>query len=300
MPEPQRAKVFARAERKFDLMQELGADLLLVCSNVSPDALGGIDRAAADFHELGERAAERGMRVGFEALAWGRHVNDYRDAWEVVRRADHPAVGLVLDSFHILVRGHRPRRDPLDPAGQASSWCRWPTRRCWTWITSPGAGTTAACRGRATCRSTTSWQALQATGFDGLLSLEIFNDRFRAGSARSVAVDGQRSLICHAGRAARGAPARRSPALPALPPRAPCRWRRVRRVRHGRERRSRLRDSCCAGLGFARAGAAPLQGGDALAAGRHQHRREQRQGGLRAFLQHHARHLGVRHRAAGR
>jgi sugar phosphate isomerase/epimerase len=61
--------------------------------------------AAADFHELAERAAKRGLRVAFEALAWGRHINDYRDAWEVVRRADHPSIGLVLDTFHILVRG---------------------------------------------------------------------------------------------------------------------------------------------------------------------------------------------------
>jgi hypothetical protein len=38
-------------------MQELGTDLMLVCSSVSPVALGGIDRAAADFRELGERAA---------------------------------------------------------------------------------------------------------------------------------------------------------------------------------------------------------------------------------------------------
>jgi len=105
MPEPQRAKVFSRAERKIDVMQELGCDLLLVCSNVSPDAIGGIDRAAADFHELGERAAKRDLRVAFEALAWGRHVNDYRDAWEVVRRTDHPSIGLVLDTFHILARG---------------------------------------------------------------------------------------------------------------------------------------------------------------------------------------------------
>ena len=89
MPEPQRTRTFDRAERKFDLMQELGCDLLMVCSNVSPESLGGIDRAAADFRALGERAAKRGLRVGFEALAWGRHINDYRDAWEVVRRADH-------------------------------------------------------------------------------------------------------------------------------------------------------------------------------------------------------------------
>src|SRR4051795_4512032 len=102
MPDPQRAKVFARAERKFDTMQELGCDFLMVCSNVSPESLGGIDRAAADFRELGERAAGRGMRVAYEALAWGRHVNDYRDAWEIVRRADHKSIGIILDSFHAL------------------------------------------------------------------------------------------------------------------------------------------------------------------------------------------------------
>ena len=102
MPEPQRARNFTRVERKFDLMQELGTDLLLICSNVSPASLGGIDRAAADFRALGELAAARGLRVGFEALAWGRHVNDYRDAWEIVRRADHKSIGVILDSFHAL------------------------------------------------------------------------------------------------------------------------------------------------------------------------------------------------------
>src|ERR1700732_5337501 len=102
MPEPQRARGFARVERKFDLMQELQTDLLLICSSVSPASLGGIDRAADDFRELGELAARRGLRVGFEALAWGRDVNDYRDAWEIVRRADHQSIGIILDSFHAL------------------------------------------------------------------------------------------------------------------------------------------------------------------------------------------------------
>ncbi len=105
MPGSDRARALDRAERKFDLMGELGTDLMLVCSNVSPAALGGIDRAAGDFRELGDRAARRGLRVAYEALAWGRHVGDHRDAWEIVRRADHPAVGLALDSFHTLARG---------------------------------------------------------------------------------------------------------------------------------------------------------------------------------------------------
>ena len=71
MPEPQRGRTFDRAERKFDLMQELRTDLMLVCSNVSPASLGGIDRAAADFRELGERAAARGLRVGYRGARLG-------------------------------------------------------------------------------------------------------------------------------------------------------------------------------------------------------------------------------------
>src|SRR6185312_1688084 len=104
LPEPLRSRAFERARRKFEVMKELGTDLMLICSNVSPEALGGVDRAAADLRELGEVAAPMGIRVGYEALAWGRHVNDHRDAWEIVRRADHPNVGLILDSFHTLVR----------------------------------------------------------------------------------------------------------------------------------------------------------------------------------------------------
>lgn len=194
MPDAQRARTFDRAERKFDVMQQLDCDLLMVCSNVSPESVAGIDRAAADFRELGERAAKRGMRVGFEALAWGRHINDYRDSWEVVRRADHPAVGLVLDTFHIYSRktdispirsipGDRIFLVQLADAPwldmDVLSWSRH--FRCF-----PGQGDFPL---------VDFMQALQTTGYDGQLSLEIFNDQFRAGSPRSVAIDGQRSLV---------------------------------------------------------------------------------------------------------
>lgn len=194
MPADKRQRTFDRAERKFDLLQELGTDMLFVCSSVAPDAQGGIDRLAADFRELGERAARRGLRVGYEALAWGRHINDYRDSWEVVRRADHPAVGTVLDTFHIFARSldlNPVRAIPGDriflvqiadaPRMQMDylSWGRH-------WRCLPGQGEFDL---------VAFMDALATTGYDGYLSLEIFNDRFRAGSARSVALDGRRSLI---------------------------------------------------------------------------------------------------------
>jgi 4-hydroxyphenylpyruvate dioxygenase len=194
MPEPQRTRNFARVERKFDLMQELKTDLLLVCSNISPSSVGGIDRAAADFRELGERAASRGLRVGYEALAWGRHVNDYRDAWEIVRRADHRSIGVILDSFHTLAPSFPVSAIQSIPADKiflvqladapklgldVLSWSRH--FRCF-----PGQGDLPVAA---------FMEAVQATGYSGPLSLEIFNDQFRSGSAVRTATDGLRSLI---------------------------------------------------------------------------------------------------------
>jgi 4-hydroxyphenylpyruvate dioxygenase len=48
--------------------------------------------------------------------------------------------------------------------------------------------------------------AVAATGYDGYLSLEIFNDQFRGGSPKSIARDGQRSLIYLIDRMARETP----------------------------------------------------------------------------------------------
>ena len=110
MPADRFAASLRRAERKFDVMERLGADTMLVCSNVSPDAIGDDALAAEHLHALAERAAARGMMIAYEALAWGRHVREYQHSWEIVRAAGHPALGVCLDSFHILSRGS-------DPAG---------------------------------------------------------------------------------------------------------------------------------------------------------------------------------------
>ncbi|HYJ40800.1 MAG TPA: TIM barrel protein, partial [Steroidobacteraceae bacterium] len=193
MPAAERARVFDRAERKFDVLQELGTDLMLVSSNVSPAALADRGRIVDDFRELGERAAARGLRVAFEALAWGRHVRDHRDAWDIVRQADHAAVGLALDAFSSLAPGI-----PIDSLGAIRreklfhvqiadapkltmdplSWSRH--FRCM-----PGQGDLPL---------VDYVGALRRIGYDGVLSLEIFNDRFRAGSTTEVALDGMRSL----------------------------------------------------------------------------------------------------------
>jgi 4-hydroxyphenylpyruvate dioxygenase len=217
LPVPQRSQAFDRAERKFDLMEELGAPLVLVCSSVAPAAMGGIDRAAADFRELGERAARRGLKVGYEALAWGRHVNDHRDAWEIVRRADHANVGLILDSFHSLSRridSSTIRAIPGDkifivqladaPALDMDLlyWSRH-------FRNMPGEGDLPV---------VDFARAVAATGYNGPLSLEIFNDQFRSGSPRAIALDGHRSLTFLMDQVREAEP-EVAPQVPPLPPR---------------------------------------------------------------------------------
>ena len=195
LPEgPLRQRAFSRARHKFDLMCELGTDLMLICSSVHPEGLGGIDRCANDFQELGDIAKSYGVRVGYEALAWGRFINDHRDAWEVVRRANHENVGLILDSFHTLGRKIDPdsiRTIPADkiffvqladaPAIDMDLlyWSRH-------FRNMPGEGDLDL---------PAFMDALYATGYDGPLSLEIFNDEFRRSDAEMVARDGHRSLI---------------------------------------------------------------------------------------------------------
>jgi 3-dehydroshikimate dehydratase len=185
---------FARAEAKLALMQELGAELLLVCSNVSDAARPDDALAAAQLGELAERAQARGLRVAYEALAWGRHVNTYEHAWRIVERAGHPALGTCLDSFHVLSRGSDPagiRDIPgeklfflqlADAPRLAMDVLQWSRHhRCF-----PGQGgfDLAAFVGH-----------VLAAGYEGPLSLEVFNDLFRAADPHRMAVDAMRSLL---------------------------------------------------------------------------------------------------------
>jgi len=212
VPEAQLHDNLRRAEHKFEVMQRLGANLILVCSNVSAAAIDDDDLAAAQLRRLAEHAAEHGIRIAYEALAWGRHVHDYDHAWRIVAAADHPALGTCLDSFHILSRG-------ADPAGiraipgekifylqvadapqlvmEVLQWSRH--YRCF-----PGQGGFDL---------PAFVQHVLATGYGGPLSLEVFNDVFRQADPERMAVDGMRSLLL----------LEEAAGITALPPAAPPR-----------------------------------------------------------------------------
>lgn len=193
LPPELSARALERMRRKFAVMEELGTDLILLCSNCSPQASGERERMVDDLGRIAELAGAHGKRIGYEALAWAPHVSDHREAWALVRDVDHPALGLVLDSFHSLSRGIPSssigdiRADKLfliqlaDAPKLDMDLLNWSRHfRCM-----PGQGDFPLADYCA---------AIRKIGYQGYWSLEIFNDRFRAGSAGQVARDGLRGL----------------------------------------------------------------------------------------------------------
>jgi 4-hydroxyphenylpyruvate dioxygenase len=137
------------------------------------------------------------MRIAYEALAWGRHVNTWSQSWDVVRRGDHPALGLCLDSFHVLSR--TPEPEAISPISEIPGdkifflqladaplmsmdvlqWSRH--HRLF-----PGQGEFDLPR---------FVDHVLTAGYAGPLSLEVFNDVFRQSAPVHTAVDALRSLL---------------------------------------------------------------------------------------------------------
>ena len=183
-----------RASAKFQLMNELGTDMILVCSNVSTATIPGDEFAAEQLVQLADLAADHGIRVAYESLAWGKYVSDFEHAHHIIQLAGHPALGACLDSFHILSRGWDPEPIERLPAEEIFfcqladaprldmdilSWSRH--HRLF-----PGEG---------------GWDLagfmahLLRTGYDGPVSLEVFNDVFRQSPPKRTAIDAMRSLV---------------------------------------------------------------------------------------------------------
>ena len=194
VPEPEFARNLRRARHKFELMRRLGADTVLVCSSVSPQAVDDDALAAEQLGRLADLAGESGIRVAYEALAWGRHVSTYDHAWRIVETAGHPALGTCLDSFHIFSRGSDPQGIAHIPGEKifflqladapllAMDVLQWSRHyRCF-----PGQGGFDVAG---------LVRQVLATGYDGPLSLEVFNDVFRQADAGPTAVDARRSLL---------------------------------------------------------------------------------------------------------
>ncbi|MFC7462141.1 sugar phosphate isomerase/epimerase family protein [Hydrogenophaga defluvii] len=90
------------AKAMLEMCAALGCDVLLACSSTSKHASEDLDHLARDLRKLAMLAIPYGIRIAYEGLSWGRTVNEFTTAWDVITRADCPNLGLGLDSFHLF------------------------------------------------------------------------------------------------------------------------------------------------------------------------------------------------------
>lgn len=182
-----------RAEAKFALMHRLGVDTMLVCSNVATARIDDDEVMAAQLRRLGELAAGYGVRLAYEALAWGRFVSDFERAQRIVELADHPGVGTCLDSFHILSRGWDPA--PIEAiAAEKIFFVQLADAPLLSLDVLSWSRHHRVFPGQGDFDMIGFMSHLVRAGYDGPVSLEIFNDAFRQADPHRTAVDGMRSL----------------------------------------------------------------------------------------------------------
>lgn len=188
------------AKTMLEMCAALGCKVLLACSSTSTHASQDLDHIARDLRKLAMLAIPYGIRIAYEGLSWGRTVNEFTTAWDVVCRADCPNLGIGIDSFHILA-AQTPLQaiDELDMDKvflvQLSDfmWQHTPTfeermATARTFRVFPGEGVHTALLVELVKR-------MDALGYAGDYSFEVFNDDYVQMPLRMVSQRARRSAL---------------------------------------------------------------------------------------------------------
>jgi len=190
----------AIAKSMLEMCHALGAKVLLICSSTSVHATGEIDVLARDLRKLAMLALPLGIRVAYEGLSWGRVINEFTTAWEVVCRADAPNLGLGLDSFHAFAT--QTALDQLELLDASKIFLVQLADFMWTEIRSveerittarhfrvfPGEGVHSALLAELVLR-------LNRMGYRGDYSFEVFNDDYQQIPLPTVAARARSSAL---------------------------------------------------------------------------------------------------------
>lgn len=188
------------AKAMLEMCAALGCKVLLACSSTSAHASADLDHLARDLRKLAMLALPLGIKIAYEGLSWGRTINEFTTAWDVVCRADCPNLGLGLDSFHIFAaKTPLDEIDYLDPSKiflvQLADFMwqetktfeeRMTTAR--TFRVFPGEGVHSEQLADLVLK-------LDRLGYAGDYSFEVFNDDYQQMPLPMVAERGQRAAL---------------------------------------------------------------------------------------------------------
>lgn len=188
------------AKSMLEICAALGCKVLLACSSTSTHASQDLDHIARDLRKLAMLALPLGIRIAYEGLSWGRTINEFTTAWDVVCRADCPNLGMGIDSFHIFAaKTSLEEIDYLDPEKiflvQLADFMWQETRTFEERMTTartfrvfPGEGVHSEQLVDLVLR-------LDRLGYQGDYSFEVFNDDYQQMPLPQVAERGRRSAL---------------------------------------------------------------------------------------------------------
>lgn len=188
------------AKSMLEMCAALGCKVLLACSSTSTHASQDLDHIARDLRKLAMLALPLGIRIAYEGLSWGRTINEFTTAWDVVCLADCPNLGLGIDSFHIFAaKTSLEEIDYLDPEKiflvQLADFMWQETRTFEERMTTartfrvfPGEGVHSEQLVDLVLR-------LGRLGYEGDYSFEVFNDDYQQMPLPQVAERGRRSAL---------------------------------------------------------------------------------------------------------
>jgi sugar phosphate isomerase/epimerase len=90
------------AKSMLEMCHALDCHVMLACSSTSTHATGESKKLVQDLRKLAMLAIPMDIKIAFEALSWGRTINEFPQAWDVISEADMPNLGLGFDSFHMF------------------------------------------------------------------------------------------------------------------------------------------------------------------------------------------------------
>ena len=188
------------AKSMLEMCHALDCHVMLACSSTSTHATGESKKLVKDLRKLAMLAIPMDIKIAFEALSWGRNINEFPQAWDIISEADMPNLGLGFDSFHMFAT-KTPMEDLelLDPDKiflvQLADFMwqeiktveeRISTAR--TFRVFPGEGVHSEALAELV-------RKLHALGYRGDYSFEVFNDDYQQMPLDVVAARGQKAAL---------------------------------------------------------------------------------------------------------
>lgn len=194
LPDSLRTKALERAQRKFQLMQELGIETLVVTSNTSPQTSNDLQVLARDLAELADLAAKSQLCIAYEPLPWASQIKTIHQAFALIQLAQRPNLGLVLDSFSFFAL-----------QGEVNSLTQDLVQKLFIVQLADSPELTMDIQqldkhfrcyaGQGILPLVALVTQLRSLGFSGLLSQKVPCEEFRASNPYQIARNGYRSLL---------------------------------------------------------------------------------------------------------